>query len=283
MKKTIIGAMLLIMYSAAWVWADEPASETKPDKDPWIGKYCMSIFTKTRSAKTVGKDRLSLATKFLANDFDESMDSSGCYHDLQNGDHKEVYSTTTIAKFGWAKNHHLALGVPFICNNSKIKGNTFNNCGLGNIFVFEKWNLIQETNTMPSVALDVWHYFPTGNSARKVGSDDYAWKFTTEISKAWKDFSIHLNPGYRISEGRDNDIIEGNAAVIFTPCKTLWPAIEYNYTYKECKGRCSDLIPGIIWKFAPGASFKIGPVINLDSTMKYRDKVGMVIKLCYIF
>ncbi|MBN2377742.1 MAG: hypothetical protein JXD22_15200 [Sedimentisphaerales bacterium] len=283
MKKSVYGTILLVLCWTACLWAQEKTPEVKPDKDPWIGKYCMSIFTKTRTAKTVGKDRLALAIKFLANDFDEAMDSSGCYRDFKNGDHKQVYTATTIAKYGWAKNHHLALGVPYIWNNSKIKGDTFNNNGIGNIFVFEKWNFVQETNTTPAVAVDVWHYFPTGNSIRKVGSDDYAWKFTTEISKAWKDFNIHINPGYCISQGRDNDIIEGNAAIVFTPCKTFWPAIEYNYTYKECKGRCSDLIPGIIWKFTPDASFKIGPVINLDSSMKYRDDIGLIMKLCYIF
>ena len=89
MKKTLNVTILVVLCGTTWVWAQEKAPEAKPDKDPWIGNYCMSVFTKTRTAKTVGKDRLSLAVKFMANDFDESLDSSGCYHDFQNGDHKE--------------------------------------------------------------------------------------------------------------------------------------------------------------------------------------------------
>lgn len=256
--------------------------EPKEEKPKWMGKYCMSMFTRARTAKTVGKGRLSLALKFQYNDYDKVMDSSGCYCSLGD-DSKCTYNMVTTAKYGWAKDHHLALGVPVLCNNAETSGNTLNTCGLGNIYVFEKWNMIHETDIIPAVAFDVWHFFPTGNSTRKVGTDDYAWRFTSEISKSFDGFSVHLNPGYQISEGCDNDVIIADAAVLFRPWKTLWPAVEYNYTYKECKGRSNDLIPGIIWKFYPGASFKIGAVINLDTTLKYKDDVGLVMKLFYKF
>ena len=136
---------------------------------------------------------------------------------------------------------------------------------------------------IPAVAVDLWYYFPTGNTDRKLGSSDYSWKVTTEISKAWPQFSLHLNPGYVFTKDRSADTAEFNAAVIFTPCKTFWPAVEYNFQHNESKGFKHDIVPGIIWKFSPGWSFKIGAVINLDSSTTYRDDLGLVIKLFYCF
>jgi len=253
-----------------------------PAFSAWLGKYPMSFWTKTRSANTVGKDHISFSLKMQYFDYDKVMDSSGYYQGLGE-DNKAMFSSVLVTKYGWARDHHLALGIPYIWNNSEINNNTFNNNGLGNIFIFEKWNPIKETEYTPAVAFDVWHYFGTGNSTRKVGSDDYAWKFTTEISKAWEGFSVHLNPGYLIGEGRDCDIVEANAAVLFKPWETFWPGLEYNYMHKETKGNCQDLIPGFIWKVVPKASIKLGAVINLDSSMKYKDEVSVVLKLFYKF
>jgi len=257
-------------------------SDSASKMSPWIGAYPMSIFTRARTSKTVGKDHLSLSLKLQCFDYDEIRRSDGCYHDLGSNS-KYKYSNVLCAKYGWAKDHHLALGIPYLWNNSEMNGVTFNNDGLGNIYLFEKWNLIKETESIPGIAVDVWHYFPTGNTQRKVGNDDYAWKFTTEISKAWEWFSVHVNPGYQISEGRDEDVILGDAAVILTPWEKFWPAVEYNYTYTESKGRCNELIPGFIWKFLPNASFKLGAVINLDATTQFRDEVGLVAKIFYRF
>ena len=49
----------------------------KTEKDPWIGQYCMSIFTKTRSSKTVGKDHLSVALKVQHFDWDQVKRTGG--------------------------------------------------------------------------------------------------------------------------------------------------------------------------------------------------------------
>ena len=259
-----------------------PADSGDEVVSPWLGKYPMSFWTRARSANTVGKGHISFGIKMQYFDYDRVLDKSGCYQDLGE-DNKTKFSSVLCTKYGWAEDHHLALGIPYIWNNNEINNNTFNNNGLGNIFLFEKWNPIKETEYTPAVAFDVWHYFDTGNSTRKVGSDDYAWKFTTQISKAWNGFSVHLNPGYRISKGRDSDIVEANVAILFKPWKTFWPGLEYNYMHKETKGNCQDLIPGFIWKVTPKASIKMAAVINLDSSMKYKEEVGVVVKLFYKF
>ena len=46
------------------VLSTEIGQDSKDVEDPCYSKYCMSIFTKTRTAKTVGKGRLSVALKY---------------------------------------------------------------------------------------------------------------------------------------------------------------------------------------------------------------------------
>ncbi|MEN8127524.1 MAG: transporter, partial [Planctomycetota bacterium] len=252
--------------------------------NPWCGKYCMSFFTKTRTAKTIGKDHLSIALKMQYFDWDEKRDASGDYHSLPSGDKKRKLTNVFCAKYGWAKDHHIGLGVPMFFNDFDLGGTTNKSEGVGNIFIFEKWNFLKETNTRPAMAVDFWYYLPTGDPDRKLGSDNGAYKITGEVSKAWKAFSLHLNPAYTFNETKKSDIDEINAGVIFTPTKNFWPAVEYNYYHAESKGHAHDIVPGFIWKFAKGAaSFKLGVVVNMDSTYTYRDEVGFVTKLFYRF
>jgi len=72
---------------------------------------------------------------------------------------------------------------------------------------------------------------------------------------------------------------EINGALLLTPSPNFWPAIEYNYYQKESSGHRNDIIPGFIWKFAKGWSFKAGATINVDSTFTDRDRVGVIFKL----
>ncbi len=250
----------------------------KAEKDPWIGKYCMSFFTKTRSAKTVGKDHVSVSLKVQHFDWDQVKRTGGGYHSRTSGQEKQRWTATLCTKYGWAENHHIAIGVPFWFNDFDTSSPN-DSKGLANAFVFEKWNCIKETNNLPGVAVDFWYYFPTGEADRKLGTDDGAYKITTEISKAWKDFSLHFNPGYVWSENDDAEVGEINGALLLTPSPNFWPAIEYNYYQKESSGHRNDIIPGFIWKFAKGWSFKAGATINVDSTFTDRDRVGVIFKL----
>lgn len=246
---------------------------------PWCGKYCMSFFTKTRSANTVGKDHLSVSLKYQYYDWDQVRGADNDYHNRTSGQHKERSTFVLCSKYGWAEDHHIALGIPYWMNDFDIPDKENDSQGIGSIFVFEKWNLIKETNTIPGVAVDFWYYFPSGESDRSLGSDESAYKISTEISKAWKDFSLHFNPNYKWSEDKDDEVGEINGVILFQPDPKFWPAIEYNYFVKEHKGHSHDIVPGVIWKFKRGWSFKVGIPISLDSTFTDRDVVSIVFKL----
>ena len=256
------------------------STDSQIDPDPCYNKYCMSVFTKTRTSKTVGKGRLSVALKYQFMDYDDKKGSDDRYHDLASDNYSKHKAVLTL-KYGWADNHHLGICAPYMWNDFDVSGKRNDSQDFGNIALFEKWNLIKESRYIPGVAVDAWFYLPTGNTDRKLGSSDYSWRFTAEISKAWPDFSIHLNPGYVFTKERSADAVEFNAALILTPCKTLWPALEYNFEHNESKGFKHDIVPGIIYRFAPGWSFKVGAVINLDSSQTYRDDLGVVAKLFY--
>ena len=246
---------------------------------PWCGQYCMSFFTKTRSAKTVGKDHLSVSLKYQYYDWTQVRGADNDYHDRTSGQQKQRSVFVLCSKYGWAEDHHIALGIPYWMNDFDIPGKENDSQGIANIFLFEKWNLIKETNTVPAVAVDFWYYFPSGDSDRSLGSDDGAYKISTEVSKAWKDFSLHFNPNYKWSEDDNAEVGEINGAILFKPDPSFWPVVEYNYLGKEGKGHSHDLVPGVIWKFKKGWSFKAGVPISLDSTFTDRDRIGLVLKL----
>jgi len=267
----IVGASVVLLVCAGPSIAAE--------LDPWVGKYPMSFITKTRTANTVGKGHLSAALKLQHFDWDQVKGADGTYADRPAGQDKERLAATLCLKYGWAKNHHIAVGIPYWFNDFDILGNENDHDGFANVYAFEKWKVISETNTRPAVAFDVWYYFPNGDGARKLGTDDGSIKLTTEISKAWEKFSLHVNPGYAWGLDDAPDFTEFNAAVWFHVCQKLWPAVEYNYLDKEGSGRQHDVVPGFVWRFAKGWTFKLGATINIDSTFTDRDRVGVVMKL----
>lgn len=250
---------------------------------PWCGQYCMSFFTKTRSAKTVGKDHLSVSLKYQYFDWDMVRGADKDYHNRTSGQQKKKSAFVLCSKYGWAEDHHITLGIPYFLNDFDIPGKENDSQGLANIFVFEKWNLIRETNNFPGIAVDFWYYFPSGDPDRSLGSDNGAYKISTEISKAWKDFSLHFNPNYLWSEDDNAEAGEINGAVLYKLDPSFWPAVEYNYLHRESKGHSHDLVPGIIWKFRKGWSFKAGIPISLDSTFTDRDRIGLVLKLFHLW
>jgi hypothetical protein len=282
MKK--IALMLLVSIFPCTITAQSSESDQKSSEAgnselyPWIGQYCMSFFTKTRSAKTVGKGHVSVSLKVQHFDWNLVRGTDDKYHGRPSDQSKRQLSTVLCTKYGWAEDHHLAIGIPYLFNDYNLT-NPNDSQGLSNVFIFEKWNIIKETNNFPGIAFDFWYYLPNGDTDRKLGSDDSSYKITNEISKAWKDFSLHFNPGYTWSEDKDIEVGEINAALLFTPYPDLWPVIEYNYCQKESSGHSNDIIPGFIWKFKKGWSFKAGVPVNLDSTFTDRDRVGIVLKI----
>ncbi len=282
MKRIVL--MLLVSICACSVTAQSSESNLKSsgagnsELYPWIGQYCMSFFTKARSAKTVGKDHLSVSLKVQHFDWNLVRGADDEYHGRPSGQSKRQLNMVLCTKYGWADDHHLAIGIPYLFNDYNLT-NPNDSQGLGNVFFFEKWNIIKESNNFPAIAFDFWYYLPNGDTDRKLGSDDSSYKITTEVSKAWKDFSLHFNPGYTWSEDKDIEVGEINAAILFTPYPDLWPAIEYNYYQKESSGHRNDIIPGFIWKFKKGWSFKAGVPVNLDSTFTDRDRLGIVMKI----
>ena len=289
MNKMLTLVCILALFSVVAA-AEEPKAVSTDNKtselDPCVGKYCISIFTKTRTAKVVPEGKWLLSLKYDDFRADEKWNKStqGSHHSVPGGEWKDIQKHVYCAKYGWTENHQIAIGIPFVGNNFNFGTTRNKSQGISNIFIFEKWKVIKETNDLPAVSVDFWYFLPTGDPGRMLGTDDDAYKITTSVSKAWKDFSLHFNPGYTWNKAEgDNNISEVNAAVLFTADKKLWPAIEYNYYYTQGKGHAHDIVPGLIWKYRKGGSIKAGVRINLDSTYTFRDRVGLVLKISQYF
>jgi len=258
------------------------AQAAEPHTDPWTGKYPMSFFNRMRTANTVGHNKLSIAVKLLSAEADEIY-SNGTYCDLPDGSRNDVLKTVTTFKYGWARDHHLAVGIPYLWVDSEGSSSVVESDGLANIFVFEKWRCLSESRQRPAMAFDIWYYLPTGDQARKRGTDQSSIKLSMEMSKAWKHVNLHLMPGFSWNVDGGCDIGTLDLGILCPVHRRLLLGGEYNYTNKEDKhkGECQDLVPGLIWKPFKGASVKLGAVVNLESDMKYRDDVGFVAKMFY--
>ncbi len=275
-KKHLTTAICTIIVCGSAL-AQEAAPKPKPK--PVYGKYPMSLLRRCRTAKPVGKNHLSVAVKVEYCDQDE-IKSGGSYKDLESPNKFDKLMVVPVAKYGYIKDAHVAVGVPYIWTELKSSKKDIDDDHIGNVFVFHKWNCIKESETIPGIALDVWYYFDTGEPQCKAGTDNDSVKFTTEISKAWKWFNVHLNPGYRIDMGGGSDVVEINAGTYVRLTKAIRPCVEYNYIHKDSKGECHDIVPGLLWIIKPGhITTKIGAIVNLDSSMTYRDEIGGVFKL----
>lgn len=283
---TCLLAMSAAVMAAEEMTATNPATVTTEkttgdELNPWCGKYCISFFGRARSAKVVPEGKLLISFKYQDFSADEKR-TNGVYNDLVGKRDYEKY--TFCAKYGWAKDHQIAIGIPFLENDFSY-GSTLNtSSGLVNIFIFEKWQFMKETNTMPAMSVDFWYFLPNGDTEKVRGSDDESYKITGSISKAWENFSLHANPGYTWNKkSGQNNIEEFNAVALFTFDKKLWPALEYNYTHLQGKGYSHDLIPGLIWKYRNGGAIKVGLPITVDATSTFKDDIGIIFKICQMF
>jgi hypothetical protein len=262
-----------------WLILACSAGLAEPDETYSMHPCCMSFVTRTRTAKTVGEDRLAISLKVREVDYDLKLGDDGNYHEL-SGRYQKLRTSVSL-KYGWAQNHHVGISMPFMWNDIEAGGTDLRNEGLGNVAIFEKWNFLPESKYLPAIAVDAWYYLGSGHTDRKLGSTHPFLKLTAEFSKTWPGFGLHLNPVYALRDGPD--CYQVNAAVLFTPCRTFWPAIEYNYESFRGKGRTHDIVPCCLWKFRRGWCAKLGTVINLESTKTYRDRIGLVSKLSCSF
>lgn len=249
----------------------------------YLGKYPIFLLQKTRSASVLGKNRLSIIMGSSYVWFNSRRTPCGTYQEFNKPpDYKYTVATNILVRYGWIKNHHIATGIPYIFNGSYLDSITFKNNGFGNLFIFNKWHAIHETRLIPSMTIDLWTYFPTGNAAKKSGDEDFHFKTTISISKAWRHFSLHLNPGLVLDEGFKKESFEVNAAWLFK-IKKLSPVIEYNFLYEISNGASHDLDIGCKWMVLPDMVVTAGMVLNLYSSMTFAEKKAVFASVYKLF
>ncbi len=277
-KLTIRSLCVVLALAVASASAQEKAAEAPPS---CLGKYPMSFFTKTRTAKPVGKNRLSTAVKLQMIDNDEVL-SNGSHRDPAPGDEFYQFKVVPCAKYGWHKDAHIALGIPYIYTDFTSGQKHFDAADLGSIFLFHKWCFMKEKQYIPAMAVDAWYYLPTGDPAKKAGRDEHSCKATAEISKAWSWINVHVNPGYTWASHGPN-VKELNVGTYLNLHPKFWPGVEYNYIGKGPKGHKNDIVAGLLWKFGKCSTMKLAAVVNVESSMKYRDEVGVAYKIFHKF
>lgn len=282
MKKPAISVIVVLLALQAGLSAQ--TADTADTADPYAfccGKYPIGMFLRARTAKTLPQGRLALCLKTVYFGADKVRNAAGGYDSIIGENEKTT--NALVARYGIIDNHQVGTCIPYVWNNFSTGGVDTDSDGLANILVFYKWRILEETVTIPAVAVDAGYYFANGNTSRKLGNDDYAWRIGAIASKALPAFSVHLEALQVFTEGRSADRFEGNAAVVLGPEWGVQPGLEYNYTYKESSGLSHDLVPGVAFKLPAGFCIKAAAIINLDTTMKYKDDLGFVVKISRCF
>lgn len=280
MKNLIVVITFVFLISV--LGYGEPAKDNSNDHSSCYN-YPLGFFTKTRTAKTLKQGKTSLILKYQYYDWDQKRNSSGDYEDIADGQSRSQTKMTLGLKYGLTDDWQIGTCIPYIMNNFNLGSKSNDDCGAGNIAIFQKYRLLEETEKQPGVAVDFWYYLPSGDSNRNLGSSDGSYKITTEVSKSWKDFSLHFNPGYKWSETKGSDSYEINSAIVINLFGKIKPVVEHNYLNSQSKGEVHDIVPGIMWKLNKTATLKTGLVCNLYSSQKWKDECGLVVKLCCSF
>lgn len=84
------------------------------NSDTAHGKYPLSMFSRTFTARTIGHKNFCLSLKTREYKADEILDQYGNYCCIDPDTKFERISSVLTAKYGWAKDHHLALGIPYV-------------------------------------------------------------------------------------------------------------------------------------------------------------------------
>ena len=140
MKKIVMLLIISSMLNMMLSYNELRANTTDPNNEelnPWCGNYCMSFFTKTRSAATVGQSRLLISLKVQQFDWTQVRGTSGGYHGRTSGQEKQRLTMTLCTKYGWAEDHHIAIGIPYWFNDFDTSTPN-DSAGLANVYIFEK-------------------------------------------------------------------------------------------------------------------------------------------------
>ena len=275
-------AIITVALSVMLSGSSARSAEVSKDERPWVGGYPVSMFRRLRTARTVSPRHLLLSLKTEWTDAERVRGDAG-YRPLQSGESFQRWLTVLTAKYGLTRNHQLAVGIPYMGIDMASPSARIDSDGLGDVFAFAKWRCVDETRSLPAIALDAWYYVGTGNAAMKRASGKDWVKASAEVSKAWKRVNLHLMPGYNWCPADGDETWDMNVGAMSKLGRKVIGGVEYNYLNKGTKGDSHDIVPGVIWKFAKGASAKVGVIFNADSSMTYKDSVSAVSKLSYCF
>ena len=116
-------------------------------------------------------------------------------------DGKDIAAPAFEYNYGAFPETQLHVGVPFVKSAPNDAPSEF---GIGDVEIGIKYRFVQETETIPQVALSPLAVLPTGNLNKGLGNGKTWWRLPIWAQKSWGDWTTYGGGGYVINtaEGR---------------------------------------------------------------------------------
>lgn len=111
-------------------------------------------------------------------------------------DGKDTTAPAFEYNYGAFPETQLHIVVPFV---KSAPNNATSEFGIGDVEIGVKYRFVQETDTMPQIALFPMAELPTGNFNKGLGNGKTWWRLPIWIQKAWGDWTSYGGGGYVIN------------------------------------------------------------------------------------
>lgn len=244
-----------------------------------LGNYPNSGILRTRSAATYAEGVAAISV---------SMSLKGEQNATNAGRSRDQVSSTVLAEFGVNPQAHIGISVPLTWRaiHDADAGTDEIVRGPGDVQLYGKYRLIDESEFLPAISTDVTLKLPTGNQEKGLSNGQLDTTVAVELSKRLGVLSLHLNPEYVFTGGTKatlgpaaGDKVALNTAVIWHLLPAFVPVLEENYYWWGDAGSVLEVGGGALWKPFDNVSMKLGAAVPVHQTTSWRSGVTSWLKV----
>ncbi len=271
-KNCCISVTLLLAVALAPVAIEaEQASNTAN-----YGKYPNSVIFRTRTAATYpqGLTVYTLIGRYL--EFDEYR-VAGNMVPLPPGAERSQTVLTNWLEYGFTDRFQAGFALPYIMREETNIGLGREVSGWGDLLIYPKYRLFDETARRPQVSIDAFVKLPTGDEDDGLSNGEFDLTLGLQLSKRLGDFSVHFNPDYAFTGGdraklgaAADDRIRINTGAFWYLHPKFLPAIEWNSMWWGDVGHEHQTGVGFLWYPAKIVSLKLSVAAPIDVDLPYQ-------------
>ncbi len=252
-QRFVVVLLPIVAFTVARDGAAQP-----PASDGVWGKYPNSMLIKTRTAATYPKDLWVFTLVGLHQDLD---------HRTNPNLERQITTVSVWAEYGVTDRFQVGVNQPYVFRRVKDRGTGTSDAedGLGDTSLYAKGKVLKETALLPGITLDGFLKLPVADEDRGFSNGEVDVTLGMEVSKRWRNLSLHINPEYVITGGiksklgaTADDRVVLNAGLIWHATPKLLPMVEYNGYWWGDVGDLAEVGAGVLWFPTKNTSVKLG-------------------------